>query len=450
MLSLDWRLPLDLLTGRTVRVGVTGLARAGKTAFLTSVAANLLALGAGRPVLPKMADRLRGRLPKISVAPAGASSLPRFDVARHLAALTRDPPAWPARTDAASLLALDLVIPRTGLASALPDQQLRLEFLDYPGEWLLDLPLLRQDFPAWSDRVLRRLESRPEAAEFMAFASSLPASAPGDEALAETGHRLYRSLLGRLRDEAGLALLQPGRFLMPAPGPEPAWMTFFPLRGSGGLRDLLARRYGAYVEAVQRDLSDPLFGHLDRMVVLVDLLSALHAGEAAFRDASAALTEASAALRWERDWLETLVAVGRLRWPPPVISRVAFAATKADHVAERQRGNLAALLRAVTGPELQVRAGYFAVAAVRCTEDIVMKVGDHALSAVRGRRVGDDKLGRSYPGEVPDHAPGPEFWAHSFLQIPEFEPLRLPEGGRGGVPNIGLDQLLTFLLDDLI
>lgn len=448
-MELNWRLPLDLIAGRTVRIGITGLARAGKTAFLTSAAANLLALGAGRPALPLLAARLRGRLPKVAAAPAGASNLPRFDVAGHLAALAQDPPAWPARTDAASLLALDLTIPRTGLASALPAQQVRLEFLDYPWEWLLDLPLLRQDFSAWSGGVLRRLEGRVEAAEFLAFASALPAGAPADESVAATGHRLYRALLHRLR-EAGLALLQPGRFLMPAPGPEPAWITFFPLLGRGGLHGLLAQRYAAYAEAVQRDLSDPLFGQLDRMVVLVDLLSALHAGPEAFRDLSAALKEASSSLRWERNWLEAAMALGRLQWPPPVLSRVAFAATKADHVAERQRGNLAALLRAVAEPDVEVRAGYFALGAVRCTEDIVMTVGDHALSAVRGRRIGDDKPARSYPGEVPDTAPGPEFWSHRFLQLPQFEPLRLPDGGRSGISNIGLDALLLFLLDDLL
>ena len=448
-MDINWRLPLDVLVGRTVRIGVTGLARAGKTAFLTSLAANLLAFGAGRPVLPLLAERLRGRMPKISVAPAGAASLPRFDVAAHLAALAKDPPAWPARTDAASLLALDVVLPRTGLASALPSFSLRLEFLDYPGEWLLDLPLLRQEFAAWSEQTLRRLEGREEAAQFLAFSTALRTGTPADEAVAAIGHRLYRELLGRLRD-AGLALLQPGRFLMPAPGAEPAWMAFFPLRARGGLHDLLSRRFDAYKEAAQRELSDPMFGQLDRMVVLVDLLSALHAGPAAFHDLSAALKEASASLRWERNWLETALALGKLRWPPPVLSRVAFAATKSDHVAERQRGNLAALLRDVAAPTVDVRAAYFAVGAVRCTEDIVLNVGDHALSAVRGRRLGDDAPARSYPGEVPDRAPGAEFWAHKFLQLPQFEPLQLPQAGRGGVPNIGLDALLHFLLDDVL
>ena len=208
---------------------MTGLARAGKTAFLTSVAANLLALGAGRPALPKLLARLGGRLPSVGTAPAGAAALPRFDVTSHLDALARDPPTWPVRTDAASLLALDIVLPREGLFAALPAQQTRIELLDYPGEWLLDLPLLR--------RRLRNLV-RDDAAPARDLDRKPPSSSLSPprcrrrrrptRRLAATGHRLYRDLLRRLRDEAGLALLQPGRFLMPAPGPEPAWMAFFP------------------------------------------------------------------------------------------------------------------------------------------------------------------------------------------------------------------------------
>ncbi len=222
----------ELFGRRRVRIGVTGLARAGKTAFLTSVAANLRALASGRPVLPALRALLGGRGFRLAVSHAGASSLPRFDLDRHLAALIADPPRWPDRTDAASLLALDLDIGRSGFAGALPPRHIRLELLDYPGEWLLDLPLLREDFSQWSERGFRRLEGAPAAItrDFLAFAGGLPARVGAEEALAATGHRLYRVMLRRLRDEAGLSLLQPGRFLMPAPGPEPPWIEFFPLR----------------------------------------------------------------------------------------------------------------------------------------------------------------------------------------------------------------------------
>ena len=359
------------------------------------------------------------------------------------------PTPFHARTRAASLLALDLEIGQPGLLAALPPQRLRLELLDYPGEWLLDLPLLGLGFGAWSAVALRRLEKRSEAADFLGFVRALPAAAPAEETLARAGHRHYRTLLHRLRDAAGLSLLQPGRFLMPTPGPQPPWLEFFPLAGDSPLAGLLRGRYDAYVAAVRDQLMAPGFARVDRLVVLADLLSALHAGPAAFADATAALAEVAEALRWSGsgmlpDWLSALLGLG--------ISRVAFAATKADHVADRQRGNLAALAAAVTRLPVRggVRTGVFAVASVRCTEDVVWALDGHPVSAVRGRVAGAERAGRSYPGEVPDRPPGPEFWTHPFLALPDFEPMRLPLGGKGGVPHVNLDALLAFLLEDVL
>jgi predicted YcjX-like family ATPase len=433
---------------RVVRIGVTGLARAGKTALLTSLAANLLAAGAGLPALPALTARLAGRAFRVAIAPAGADSVPRFDCLPHLAALAGDPPRWPARTGAVSLLALDLGIGWSGYAAPLPSRQLRLELLDYPGEWLLDLPLLAQDFADWSTTALRRLEGRAEARDFLSYVSGLPANAPADEVLAATGHAMYGAALARLRD-AGLSLLQPGRFLMPAPGPAPPWLAFFPLAGSSRLAGLLRERYDRYRAQVRQDLVAPSFGRIDRLLVLVDLLSALHAGPAAFADAAAALRDIAQALRWQRrlpllpEWLSELVpALGG-------IGRVAFVASKADHVADRQRGNLAALTASLTTvPQVASRA--FAIASVRCTEDVVWTLDGHPVSAVRGRVAGEAKAGRSYPGEVPDRPPDAAFWQHPFLALPDFEPMRLALAGRAGVPHIGLDTLLTFLLEDLL
>ncbi len=416
--------PRDLLPIRhTLRIGVTGLARAGKTALLTSLAANLLAR----------------RDIAVRVAPAGADSLPRFDVAAHRAALAADPPRWPARTDSVSLLALDLDIPRPPL----PPRKVRLELLDYPGEWLLDLPLLAQDYGSWSAATLKRLERRAEADGFRAFVHGLPAGT-ADETLAGTGAALYADLLRRLRD-GGLTLLQPGRLLMPPPGPAPPWLALFPMVGSGPLAALMARRYAAYVAAVRRDLAAPGLGRIDRLVVLADILTALHAGPAAFDDAAAALSAVAAALRWRRapafvpGWLAGLLPLGG-------IGRVAFVASKADHVAERQRGNLAALVGAITGAQ-SARSVHLAIAAMRCTEDFVWTLEGRPVSAVRGRVAGQGLVG-SYPGEIPDKIPGADFWVHPFLQIPDFEPVRLPEGQR--VPNINLDRLIGFLLEDVL
>ena len=401
------------------------------------------------PVLPALATRLAGRRLGVRLAPVGAGPVPRFDAAAHLHALAADPPGWPARTGAVSLLALELSVPRTGLAASLPARVLRLELLDYPGEWLLDLPLLGMDFATWSDVTLRRLDGRAAAKPFLHFTAGLAASAPRDEALATAGHTLYRTALHRLRDEERMVFLQPGRFLMPAPGAEPPWIGFFPWRGRGGLAGLLAERYEAYRESVRDGLVSPLFGHMDRMVVLADLLTALHTGRDSFADAQAALAAAAGALRWRSSLADTVKALLSLRWPPPVIRRVAYAATKADHVASRQRGNLRALIAALAPAGGDVEARHFAVSAIRCTEDATMRLDGRAVSAVRGRIAGAG-VGLSYPGEVPDQPPDDAFWAGEFFDLPAFEPTRLPGAGRAGVPQIELDALLTFLLDDLL
>jgi len=430
---------------------VTGLARAGKTALLTSLAANLQA---GPAALPALAERLEGRAWSVTPSPAGATSMPRFDVAFHVRALAADPPSWPARTDAVSLLALDVDVTRPGLASLLPPRRLRLEFLDYPGEWLVDLPMLGASFEAWSATAFSRLETVEAAGPFRAFVAGLPRQCGADEVIAAQGVALYRSALNGARD-AGLALLQPGRLLMPAPGPEPPWVSFFPFTrsgtglgtGSGGLHDLLARRYDAYLAAVRRELAEPGLGRLDRLVVLADLLGALAAGPAAFADAAAALGTVSRALRAAKApvwlaWLAPLLpALGG-------IGRTAFVASKADHVADRQRGNLARLMGAVCKAGGEDAA--FAVAAIRCTEDVVWPLDGHPVSAVRGRVTGEGKMGRSYPGEVPDSPPDAAFWAHPFLRLPSFEPARIEPGPRPPIPQIGLDRLLVWLIGDLL
>ena len=195
----------------------------------------------------------------------------------------------------------------------------------------------------------------------------------------------------------------------------------------------------------------PMFGDLDGLVVLADLLSALHQGQAAFADARSALAAAADALRWDSSWADWLAAFARLQLPPRAIGRVAFAATKADHIAARQRGNLAALMRRLTHvPEGSAKSAVFAIASVRCTEDVVETLAGRPVSAVRGRIVGEPRPARFYPGEVPDGVPDDLFWQHRFLALPDFEPMRLPEAGRGGIPQLGLDALIAFLLMDIL
>jgi predicted YcjX-like family ATPase len=428
---------------RRVRIGVTGLRRSGKTSLLTSLAINLLAMGRGARTLPALSDHLGGRRIRVSLAPSGAESMPRFDALAKSASLAADPPGWPRPTDTVSLLALDLDIPQPGMFSALPAQRLRLEFLDYPGEWLLDLPLLGLDFAAWAAGVLRRFESVPEARDFLGFVHGLPAGVPADEDLIRSGHALYVDCLKALQAR-GFSMLQPGRFLMPAPGAASPWVMFFPITGTGPLARLMADRFDAYVRTVKSELAAPGFAHIDRLVVVADLLSALHAGRTAFEDVAHSLASVAGALSQRRplpvlpSWLQ-----------PWGIGRIAFLATKSDHVASRQRANLAGLMATLIDAPAHAQWRAFAVSAIACTEDFVWTLEGRPVSAVRGHVAGQG-LVRSYPGEVPDRRPELGDWAHPFLSLPDFTPKRLDPGGRGAIPQMELDRMLVFLLEDML
>jgi uncharacterized protein len=445
---------LALLGQERVRLAVTGLSRAGKTVFLSSLVANLLAAGAGLRTLPALEAASGGRLRRTRVVPAGVESVPRFDPQAHLAALAADPPRWPERTEDLSTLALTLDLERRSwLGGVLGARSVTLELLDYPGEWLLDLPMLGRSFAEWSTTTLARLRrgARAEAfGAFLAFADGLPAGAPAEDTLARRGFALYRDRLRAARDAHGLRLLQPGRFLNPGPRGEAPLMWFFPLPHpeGGGLAELCARRYDAYLADQRAAFFDPFFRRFDRQAVLVDVLGALHAGQEAFDDTAEALAEIASALRYGGSWLDWLTGQG--------VRRAAFVATKADHVPSRQREALVSLLGDLTAAPREralaagAETGVHALAAIRCTEDDVATLEGRPIGAVRGVLMDTGRSARVYPGEVPLRRPDAEFWRHGLFEMPTFQPPRLDPHGAAGVPHLGLDTLLAWLIGDLL
>ncbi|MDT8267657.1 YcjX family protein, partial [Roseomonas sp. DSM 102946] len=101
-----------------------------------------------------------------------------------------------------------------------------------------------------------------------------------------------------------------------------------------------------------------------------------------FDDTAESLAAIAESLRYGGSWLDWITGAG--------VSHVAFAATKADHVPEASRENLAALLGdLVSSPRARVLAAgaevsVQAIAALRCTEDTLAERDGHAVPAVRG------------------------------------------------------------------
>ena len=130
----------------TVRLGVTGLSRAGKTVFITALIHGLTR-GGRFPIFEPFAT---GRIARARLEPQPDDAVPRFTYENHARTLIEQR-SWPNSTVDISELRLVIDYQRQNGA----DRVLTLDIVDYPGEWLLDLPLLNKSFEQWSAESLR-------------------------------------------------------------------------------------------------------------------------------------------------------------------------------------------------------------------------------------------------------------------------------------------------------
>jgi predicted YcjX-like family ATPase len=453
----------NLINDRPIKVAITGLSRSGKTVFLTSLLANLLAMGAGRQTLPALQAHIdkggKERLRNIRLVPARAGTTPRFDYAGKLADLAAAQPRWPERTEDLAEIELELDIRAgSGLLGQLRGlsgtPRIRLQLLDYPGEWLLDLPLLNLSYQRWSADTLGRLREPPRceaAAEFLAFISHIDPTRSADDALIQRGHRLYKAALERCRAELGLRYLQPGRFLTMGARNDAPFMWFFPADNlpshvrQNSIADLLNARFDAYKTEVRASFFDTNFRAFDRQIVLVDTLGALHAGRTAFEDTEHAIADIAASLAEGDSMLPRFLG-------GTAIERIAFVATKADHVPELHRDNLRALMRDMVrlarahGPD---EVSYHAAAAVVSTTDGWADQPDgHREPVVWGRKLGEAQARPYRVGNVPIAHPPDSFWSGRYFELPSFTPPPIDPNAANGIPHLGLDKILVDLIGD--
>ena len=439
----------------TLRLGVTGLSRSGKTVFITGLVANLLN---------------RGRMPQLTAAPRIEAvhlqpqpdiTLPRFDYEGHLAAMTGDDPRWPASTRAISELRLSFRLAPSGLFSALSGPRtLHLDIVDYPGEWLLDLALIGKSYAEWSEATLDRLAKRPEAAAFMAHARAEDGSLRLDEPKAQSLAAAFTDYLQKAR-AAGWSDCTPGRFLLPGDLAGSPVLTFAPLpkpaeTPRNSLWREMERRFDAYKSRVVTPFFRSHFARIDRQIVLADVLGALHQGPQAVEDLRRTLAEVLMAFRpGANSWLASLLGTRR-------VEKILFAATKADHLHHLQHPALTAITQAMLA-EAKARADFagaetaaLSLASLRCTVEEMLDHNGTQLPAVRGRLLSTGKQALMYPGELPSDparilAPardGAARWLDADYALMAFGPARSDQTPGMGPPHIRLDRAAEFLIGD--
>jgi uncharacterized protein len=447
----------------TVKLGVTGLSRSGKTVFITALV-HALTKGAR---LPMFGAQAHGRLTRAYLEPQPDDDLPRFAYEEHLDALTGPDRRWPESTRRMSQLRLTLEYEPQGMfARNFQSGRLHVDITDYPGEWLLDLPLMKTSFAEWSQATIEASEKEPRkrlAESWRQHMQMLDPAALDQELNAVKAAEVFTAYLARCRaDEASLSSLPPGRFLMPGDLAGSPLLTFAPLDvapgqsfAQGSLGELMARRYDAYVARVVRPFFFGHFARLDRQIVLVDALSALNAGASAVQDLKMALTQVMSCFRQGSNSIFSELFGRR-------IDRILFAATKADMLHQSSHDRLEEILKLIV-EEAMARADFWgaqveaiALAAIRATREAKVSQRGQELPVIVGvPQAGEvidkatfdgEKEAAVFPGDLPALAPRAlDGSLEGQLRFVRFRP-PLAEGSQ--FPHIRLDRGIEFLLGD--
>ncbi len=448
----------EALFDPVIRLGVTGLSRSGKTVFITSLVANLMERGR----MPQLRAAADGRITTAYLQPQPDDAVPRFAFEDHLAALTDPEPHWPESTRAISQLRLSLKVRRGNWVTGLGGPRtVHLDIVDYPGEWLLDLPLMDKSFRQWSDEVVAAARDPVRAEHAAPWLAALEEADPArklDEPEAQRLAAAFTDYLARMR-AAGLSGFAPGRFLMPGDLAGSPALTFAPLPAgaapSGSLAREFARRFEAYKRLVVKPFFRDYFARIDRQVVLVDALGAIHAGPPAVEDLRVAMTNILEAFRpGPNSWLSAILGKR--------VERILFAATKADHLHHSQHAALTAIMEALLA-DAKRRADFkgaqtqaLAIAAIRATVEQELAHQGATLPVVRGRLEDGGKEAALHPGDLPSDPSallvparkGAAEWLDEGYSVMRFAPPVLSRAPGEGPPHIRLDRAAEFLIGD--
>lgn len=446
-----------------VTLAVTGLSRSGKTAFITSLVNQLINEG-DNSSLSFFNPVHQGRFIAAKRVPQKNLHIPRFDYDSAIANLSQQPPIWPNATTGISQLRLAIRYqPKESLLKYATDTAtLYLDITDYPGEWLLDLPMLNQTYEEWSLQMTSLLKEAPRHEAAKSFLDNLssfdPFSTMSEEQLAELAQE-YTELLHTFRHELGLSMIQPGRFILPGELKDAPILQFFPFSGFDEIDGnqyqnadddsaigMLRARFIEYKERVVRKFYKEHFINFDRQIVLADCLSPLNKGQANFCDLQQALTTLLESYNYGKSSLFS-------RLFSPRIDKLLFAATKADHVTPEQHGNLANLLnqlvnqtkRNLTYDSIEMKT--MAVSSIQTTKAGKSAYQGREIPVLQGRKLATDKVITVFPGAVPSSLPKEEFWQKSAFNFINFSPLN-SLNSHECLPHLRMDQVLQFLLGD--
>ncbi|KID58209.1 conserved protein YcjX with nucleoside triphosphate hydrolase domain protein [Pseudoalteromonas luteoviolacea] len=436
-----------------VKLAVTGFSGSGKTAFITALVKHLTTQ-ANSQNLPFFDVIREQRLIACKQVPQKALDIPTFDYTTASAHLMQTPPSWPPSTERINTLTLALKFQsRSGLRQHIAnDHTLHLELIDYPGEWLMDLPLLNMTYEQWSRAQLDILSTPGYDTYCAAFLSALnqfDASVAINMAELDELSALYQSTLIQLKTHTKVAQLQPGRMLIPGDLAGAPIIQFFPLLTHGQYHDesqykQLENRFEAYKKQVIMPFYKDHFCAFDRQLVLVDILGALNDGPATLAQTKLALKETVGMFQHGKSGLLQ-------RLFKPKIDKVLFAVNKCDAVALPEQDNLTRLLHELLCEqenELKfsgVTVDTMTISSVKSCQSKQVNESGKTLHCVYGRPLSEPEYITYLPPEPPEHVLSASQWPQEGFNFLSFYPL---PAHQGQLEHIRLDHTLQFLIGD--
>ena len=445
-----------LFSDAVVRLGVTGLSRAGETVFITSLIANLLHSGR----MSQLRSAATIQIQSTFLQPQPDDTVARFEYERNLDALLAAILSWPDGAKTISQLRWSFRLAPSGMLSALSlPRMLHLDIVDYLGEWLLDL-----SYEQWAAAALASAEKRREARAFYALLSGVDGSAPFDDVTASGLAVAYAGYLQQAR-RAGFSNLTPSRFLLLGELAGSPVLTFAPLligeAGKGSFQAEMKRRFEAYKSKIVKPFFRDHFAKLDRQIVLVDLLKSLADGPDAVADMERAMGAVLVAFRpGRRGFLKEVLRRKR-------IDRILFAASKADHLHHLHHLHhpaLTAMVEALTQSardKARFRGALTAamsIAALRSTVEMELSSDGRALPGMKSLAQFGGKTVGFHPGEFPNSSAsvlsqarsGSLAWDSGLFADQNFAPSQLSLASGVGPPHIRLGKAVEFLIGDLL
>ncbi|WP_063706825.1 YcjX family protein [Pseudoalteromonas gelatinilytica] len=439
-----------------VKLAVTGLSGSGKTAFITALVKHLTSQADDKnlPFFDVMREK---RHIATKIVPQQALTIPTFEYTNALAALlpVDGEPAWPASTERINTLRLAIKYQsNSGLRGHFaPQSTLYLDIIDYPGEWLLDLPMLEQSFTDWCESqysLLQQTARNEKAKPFLTALAELDLSANVDESKLADVATLYQQLLIGLKKDTKLAMLQPGRMLMPGELKGAPLLQFFPVAHvpdditEGSNLAHLKKRYKAYVKEVVKPFYEQHFRHFDRQIVLVDVLSALNEGSETLHEQSRVINQLLAHFNYgEASFFKRLFK--------PNIDKLLFAANKSDHISAQYHKDLALLLDSIVHDQTNhlkfegVQIETMAMSSICATEPRQVAEKGQQLACIYGKPLGEQEWLTYLPPQPPSRLLNKQEWPKQGFEFLSFSPLPCPDKR---LKHIRLDHVMQYLIGD--